>query len=40
MNDLVELEKAWESHRYGILVDYDNDLKGIVETKAIKKKKK
>ena len=40
MNDLVELEKAWESHRDGILVDYDNDLKGIVETKAIKKKKK
>lgn len=40
MNDLVELEKAWEAHRDGILVEYDNDLKGIVETKAIKKKKK
>lgn len=40
MSDLVELEKAWELHRNNIIIEYDNDLKGIVESNAIKKKKK
>jgi hypothetical protein len=40
MSDLVELEKAWELHRNNIIIEYDNDLKGIVEFNAIKKKKK
>lgn len=40
LSDLDELEKAWIAHRDMITTEYENDLKGIVETKAAKKKKK
>ena len=40
LSDLDELEKAWVAHRDMITTEYENDLKGIVETKAAKKKKK
>jgi len=40
LSDLDELEKAWVAHRDMITTEYENDLKGIVETKASKKKKK
>ena len=40
LNDLTELEEVWNSHRDNIITEYENDLKGIVESKAIKKKKK
>ena len=40
LSDLDELEKAWIAHRDIITTEYENDLKGIVETKASKKKKK
>jgi DNA topoisomerase II len=40
LSDLEELEKGWEEHRKTVLTEYDNDLKGIVESKAGKKKKK
>ena len=40
MNDLTELETAWNEHRSAILKEYDNDRKGIVEPKAGKKKAK
>lgn len=40
LNDLSELEKAWVAHRDMITTDYENDLKGIVESKVAKKKKK
>ena len=40
LSDLDELEKAWIAHRDMITTEYENDLKGIVETKAVKKKKK
>lgn len=38
--DLNDLEKAWVEHRDAIIIEYDNDLKGIVESKVAKKKKK
>jgi DNA topoisomerase-2 len=40
MNDLIELETAWNEHRSAILKEYDNDRKGIVEPKSGKKKAK
>ena len=40
LSDLDELEKAWVAHRELITTEYENDLKGIVESKAAKKKKK
>ena len=40
LSDLDELEKAWVAHRDMITTEYENDLKGIVETKVAKKKKK
>lgn len=40
LNDLTELEEVWTAHRDNIITEYENDLKGIVESKAIKKKKK
>ena len=40
LSDLDELEKAWIAHRDMITTEYENDLNGIVETKAAKKKKK
>jgi DNA topoisomerase-2 len=40
LNDLKELEEVWTAHRDNIITEYDNDLKGIVESKAVKKKKK
>jgi DNA topoisomerase II len=40
LSDLSELEKGWDEHRNMVLAEYDNDLKGIVESKAVKKKKK
>lgn len=40
LSDLDDLEKAWVAHRDIITTEYENDLKGIVETKAAKKKKK
>jgi hypothetical protein len=40
MNDLVELEKAWDEHREAVIKEYDNDRKGIIEPKATKKKAK
>ena len=40
LSDLDELEKAWVAHRELIMTEYDNDLKVIVESKAVKKKKK
>jgi hypothetical protein len=40
MNDLIELETAWNEHRSAIIKEYDNDRKGIVEPKAGKKKAK
>ena len=40
LNDLKELEQVWTAHRDNIITEYDNDLKGIVESKAVKKKKK
>jgi DNA topoisomerase-2 len=36
LNDLNELEKAWVEHRDITLKEYDNDKKGIVESKAKK----
>jgi DNA topoisomerase-2 len=38
LEDLNELEKGWVLHRDNTLKDYDNDLKGIVEPKNLKKK--
>ena len=38
--DLNDLEKVWIEHRDNIITEYDNDLKGIVESKVVKKKKK
>ena len=40
LNDLSELEKAWIQNKEYIMTDYENDLKGIVESKVAKKKKK
>jgi DNA topoisomerase-2 len=40
MTDLTELENAWNEHREGIIKEYDNDRKGIIEPKATKKKAK
>jgi len=40
LEDLNELEKGWILHRDNTLKDYDNDLKGIVEPKNLKKKNK
>ena len=40
LNDLSELEKAWIQNKEHIITDYENDLKGIVESKVAKKKKK
>ena len=40
LNDLSELEKAWIQNKEDIMTDYENDLKGIVESKVAKKKKK
>jgi hypothetical protein len=40
LSDLDDLEKAWVAHRDMITTEYENDLKGIVESKAAKKKKK
>ena len=40
LNELGELEKAWIQNKEDIITDYENDLKGIVESKVAKKKKK
>ena len=40
LNELGELEKAWIQNKEDIMTDYENDLKGIVESKVAKKKKK
>ena len=40
LNELGELEKAWILNKEDIITDYENDLKGIVESKVAKKKKK
>lgn len=40
LNDLSELEKAWILNKDVIMTDYENDLKGIVESKVAKKKRK
>tara|TARA_B100000795_G_scaffold269298_1_gene258255 strand:- start:3612 stop:7163 length:3552 start_codon:yes stop_codon:yes gene_type:complete len=40
LNDLIELENEWGLHRDNVITEYDNDKKGIVESKVIKKKKK
>jgi len=40
LNELGELEKAWILNKEDIMTDYENDLKGIVESKVAKKKKK
>lgn len=40
LSDLDELEKAWIAHRDMTTTEYENDLKGIVETKAAKEKEK
>lgn len=38
MSDLIELEKEWNNHKANIILDYENDSKGIIDTKQIKKK--
>lgn len=40
LNELGDLEKAWIINKEYIITDYENDLKGIVESKVAKKKKK
>jgi DNA topoisomerase-2 len=40
LEDLNELEKGWIMHRDNTIKDYENDLKGIVEPKVVKKKVK
>jgi len=40
IEDLNELEKGWIMHRDNTIKDYENDLKGIVEPKVVKKKVK
>lgn len=39
MHDLVELEEAWIQHKQAVELDYENDRKGVVSIKEVKKRK-
>jgi DNA topoisomerase-2 len=38
MNDLTELESVWNEHKSAVELDYENDSKGIVNTKQVKRR--
>ncbi|WP_396189850.1 DNA gyrase subunit A, partial [Flavobacterium sp.] len=38
MNDITELESVWNEHKSAVELDYENDRKGIVNTKQVKRR--